>query len=52
MYPPETMLLDLHPLPLSALKNDQLSEYYAKFSYFKYFNPIQTHFFMLHIIQI
>jgi len=38
-YPPPTELLDLQPLPLSALRNP---EYEALYSGFSHFNPIQT----------
>ncbi|TPX60239.1 hypothetical protein PhCBS80983_g01906 [Powellomyces hirtus] len=38
-YPPHTELLDLQPLPVSALKNH---EYESVFSQWKHFNPIQT----------
>ncbi|EDQ89655.1 uncharacterized protein MONBRDRAFT_36978 [Monosiga brevicollis MX1] len=39
-FPPHTELLDLQPLPITALKNQQLQRLYAP--RFKYFNPIQT----------
>ncbi|CAM9119339.1 unnamed protein product [Ectocarpus fasciculatus] len=39
-YAPPTELLDLQPLPVSALKNKAHENLYAK--QFKYFNPIQT----------
>jgi pre-mRNA-splicing helicase BRR2 len=38
-YPPPTELLDLQPLPLSALRNP---DYEALYSGFTHFNPIQT----------
>ncbi|KAJ3023444.1 DEIH-box ATPase [Thoreauomyces humboldtii] len=38
-YPPHTELLDLQPLPVTALKN---KEYEAVFSSWRHFNPIQT----------
>lgn len=38
-YPPPTELLDLQPLPVSALRNPQFEALYEKF---KTFNPIQT----------
>lgn len=38
-YPPHTELLDLQPLPVSALKN---SQYEAMYGRFPYFNAIQT----------
>ncbi|KAI8816428.1 Sec63 Brl domain-containing protein [Fimicolochytrium jonesii] len=38
-YPPHTELLDLHPLPVSALKN---KEYESVYSGSRHFNPIQT----------
>lgn len=38
IHPPHTKLLDLHPLPVSTLKN---ASYEALYS-FAYFNPIQT----------
>lgn len=39
-YAPPTELLDLQPLPVSALKNKSHEKLYSKM--FKYFNPIQT----------
>ena len=41
LHPPHTRLLDLHPLPTSAL-NDRL---YEKLYRFDYFNPVQTQIF-------
>ncbi|KAF7817694.1 DExH-box ATP-dependent RNA helicase DExH12 [Senna tora] len=38
-YPPPTELLDLQPLPVSALRN---SSYEALYQDFKHFNPVQT----------
>ena len=38
LHPPHTKLLDLHPLPVSALKNPAYESLYN----FKYFNPVQT----------
>ncbi|KAI8610960.1 Sec63 Brl domain-containing protein, partial [Chytriomyces sp. MP71] len=38
-YPPHTELLDLQPLPVSALRNKEFERLYADI---KYFNPIQT----------
>jgi pre-mRNA-splicing helicase BRR2 len=38
-YPPHTELLDMQPLPTSALKN---SEFSALYKGFRFFNPIQT----------
>jgi pre-mRNA-splicing helicase BRR2 len=38
-YPPHTDLLDLQPLPVSALRNKQFESIYFKYSQF---NPIQT----------
>ncbi len=38
MYPPTTQLLDLHPMPKSALMNDKFESLYN----FTHFNPIQT----------
>ncbi|KAI9105295.1 Sec63 Brl domain-containing protein [Phlyctochytrium arcticum] len=38
-YPPHTELLDLQPLPVSALKN---KEFEAIYTDYKHFNPIQT----------
>ena len=38
LHPPHTRLLDLHPLPLSALKNPRYQQLYS----FPYFNPVQT----------
>eukprot|EP00252_Welwitschia_mirabilis_P011890 TRINITY_DN2641_c0_g2_i1.p1 TRINITY_DN2641_c0_g2~~TRINITY_DN2641_c0_g2_i1.p1 ORF type:complete len:1287 (-),score=253.33 TRINITY_DN2641_c0_g2_i1:150-3629(-) len=38
-YPPPTELLDLQPLPVSALRNPS---YEALYQNFKHFNPIQT----------
>lgn len=39
-YAPPTELLDLQPLPVSALRNKAHEKLYSKL--FKYFNPIQT----------
>ncbi|XP_074274813.1 DExH-box ATP-dependent RNA helicase DExH12-like [Silene latifolia] len=38
-YPPPTELLDLQPLPVSALRN---SSYEALYQEFRHFNPVQT----------
>jgi activating signal cointegrator complex subunit 3 len=38
IHPPHTKLLDLHPLPVTALKNTSYESIYS----FSYFNPIQT----------
>eukprot|EP00906_Rhabdomonas_costata_P006818 RCo009880 len=38
-YPPHTELLDLQPLPVSALRNPQFEALYTSFTHF---NPIQT----------
>eukprot|EP01041_Mallomonas_annulata_P002895 gene2895-5684_t len=38
-FPPPTELLDLQPLPVSALRNSRLEALYANF---RHFNPIQT----------
>ena len=38
-YPPPTELLDLQPLPITALRNPAFEGLYKKF---KTFNPIQT----------
>lgn len=38
-YPPPTELLDLQPLPVSALKNPKFEGLYRDFTHF---NPIQT----------
>ncbi len=38
LHPPHTKLLDLHPLPIKALKNTLFEGIYK----FKFFNPIQT----------
>ena len=38
-YPPPTKLLDLQPLPVSALRNPS---YEALYQQFRHFNPIQT----------
>lgn len=43
LYPPHTDLLDLQPLPVSALKNEVLEEICAK--RFTHFNPVQTQIF-------
>ncbi|KAG2182998.1 hypothetical protein INT44_005979, partial [Umbelopsis vinacea] len=43
LYPPHTDLLDLQPLPVSALKNDVLEAICAK--RFTHFNPVQTQIF-------
>jgi len=39
-YPPPTELLDLQPLPVSALRNADFEGLYQ--NHFKSFNPIQT----------
>ena len=39
-YPPPTELLDLQPLPVSALRNSDFEGLYQ--NHFKSFNPIQT----------
>ena len=41
LHPPHTKLLDLHPLPISALNNSKYQSLYN----FGYFNPIQTQLF-------
>jgi pre-mRNA-splicing helicase BRR2 len=38
-FPPPTELLDLQPLPVSALRNKEFERLYPKLSTF---NPIQT----------
>lgn len=38
IHPPHTKLLDLHPLPTTALDNPSYQELYN----FSYFNPVQT----------
>lgn len=38
-YPPQTELLDLQPLPVTALRNPS---YEALYQEFKHFNPVQT----------
>ena len=43
LYPPHTDLLDLQPLPVSALQNDVLEEICLK--RFSHFNPVQTQIF-------
>ena len=40
-YPPPTELLDLQPLPISALNNPQFEQIFAKHG-IRFFNPIQT----------
>ena len=40
-YPPPTELLDLQPLPLSALNNKNFEDIFAKRG-IRHFNPIQT----------
>ena len=42
-YPPHTDLLDLQPLPISALNDEVLEEICAK--RFSHFNPVQTQIF-------
>ena len=37
-HPPHTKLLDLHPLPVTALRNPTYEQLYT----FPYFNPVQT----------
>ena len=39
-YPPPTELLDLQPLPVTALRNQAFEALYS--DKFPYFNPIQT----------
>ena len=39
-YPPPTELLDLQPLPVSALRNPAYEALYSE--HFPFFNPIQT----------
>jgi pre-mRNA-splicing helicase BRR2 len=39
-YPPPTELLDLQPLPVSALRNPAYEALYS--AQFTFFNPIQT----------
>jgi len=39
-YPPPTELLDLQPLPVSAVRNSDFEGLYQ--NHFKSFNPIQT----------
>ena len=39
-YPPPTELLDLQPLPVSALRNPAYEALYSQ--HFPFFNPIQT----------
>ena len=41
IHPPHTALLDLHPLPLTALKNTSYQDIYK----FQYFNPVQSQIF-------
>ena len=41
VHPPHTKLLDLHPLPVSALKNTAHEQLFK----FEYFNPVQTQIF-------
>ena len=41
LHPPHTKLLDLHPLPVSALKNAAHEQLFK----FEYFNPVQTQIF-------
>ncbi len=38
LHPPHTKLLNLHPLPLSALNNPGYEQLYK----YPYFNPVQT----------
>lgn len=42
-HPPHTDLLDLTPLPVTALKNEAYQSFYA--SSFSHFNPVQTQIF-------
>lgn len=41
LYPPHTPLLDLQPLPVAALHDQQLEQLYP----YTHFNPVQTQFF-------
>ncbi|KAK6148524.1 hypothetical protein DH2020_019436 [Rehmannia glutinosa] len=43
-YPPPTELLDLQPLPVTALRNPA---YEALYQHFKHFNPVQTQVFTI-----
>ncbi|KAL6571973.1 DExH-box ATP-dependent RNA helicase DExH12 [Orobanche minor] len=43
-YPPPTELLDLQPLPVTALRNPK---YEALYQQFKHFNPVQTQVFTI-----
>jgi activating signal cointegrator complex subunit 3 len=43
-YPPHTSLLDIHPIPITALGNDLYQSLYSKY---QYFNPIQSQTFHL-----
>lgn len=45
-HPPHTTLLDLDPLPVSALNNPLYESMYTRFSHF---NPIQT---QVHCVQL
>lgn len=38
-YPPHTDLLDIHPVPITALQNELYESLYTKY---KYFNPVQS----------
>ena len=46
-YPPPTELLDLQPLPVSALRNSAFESLYQ--DKFPFFNPIQTQGRCLHV---
>ena len=41
-YPPPTELLDLQPLPITALRNPQYESLYKNLNRYQQFNPIQT----------
>lgn len=45
-FPPPTELLDLQPLPVSALRNPAFEALYS--DKFPYFNPIQTQGIIIH----
>lgn len=48
-YPPPTELLDLQPLPVSALRNQHFESLYSE--KFPYFNPIQTQVYLFGVKQ-
>ena len=51
-YPPPTELLDLQPLPITALRNPLYEKLYKDLNDNKFFNPIQTQVNLLRFIYL